>query len=51
MATGGTAGGRTITFIPTILPGTPAAPTVLTGAPTTAGPGKSIMSLISTKIF
>ena len=40
MATGGAAGGRAITFMVTKPPGT-AAPTVLTGAPATAGPGKN----------
>lgn len=40
MATGGTAGGRIIMSMPPIPSGTPAAPTVLTGAPATVGPGK-----------
>ena len=39
MATGGAAGGSTHTFLVTKPPGT-AAPTVLTGAAATAGPGK-----------
>lgn len=40
MAMGGATGGRVITFMPPIPLGTPAAPTVLTGAPAAAGPGK-----------
>ena len=44
MATGGATGGRVITFVPPIPPGTPAAPTVLTGAPAAAGPGKRSQS-------
>ena len=44
MATGGATGGRVITFMPPIPPGTPAAPTVLTGAPPAAGPGKRSQS-------
>ena len=39
MATG-PAGRRTVMFMPTTLPGIPAAPTVLTGASAAAGPGK-----------
>lgn len=40
MATGGATGGRVIPFMSPIPPGTPAAPTVLPGGPTAAGPGK-----------
>ena len=40
MATGGATGGRVIPFMSLIPPGTPAAPTVLPGGPTAAGPGK-----------
>lgn len=41
MATGGAVCGRILlTSIPTTLPGTPAAPTVLTAAPASSGPGK-----------
>ena len=44
MATGRATGGRVITFMAPIPPGTPAAPTVLTGAPAAAGPGKTSQS-------
>lgn len=40
MATGRATGGRLIMFMPPIPPGTPVTPTVLTGAPATAGTGK-----------
>ena len=49
MATGGATGGRVIMFMSPIPPGTPAAPTVLTGAPAAAGPGKRNQS--STLIY
>ena len=38
------AGGYKITFMSPTLPGTPAAPTVLTGVPAAAGPGKESLS-------
>ena len=44
MATGRATGGRVITFMAAIPPGTPTAPTVLTGAPAAAGPGKRSQS-------
>ena len=44
MAMGRATGVRVITFMPPIPPGTPAAPTVLTGAPAAAGPGKRSQS-------
>ena len=44
MAVGGATGGRVITFMPPTPPGTPTSPTVLTGAPATAGTGKRSLS-------
>ena len=44
MAMGGAAGGRKIRFMSPTLPGTPAAPIVLTGAPAAGGPGKGSLS-------
>ena len=44
MATGGATGGCVISFMRPIPPGTPAAPTVLTGALAAAGPGKKNQS-------
>ena len=38
------AGGYKITFMSPTLPGTPPAPTVLTGVPAAAGPGKESLS-------
>ena len=44
MAMGGATGGRVITFMSPIPPGTPTTPTVLTGASATAGTGKRSLS-------
>ena len=47
MATGPATGGRVIMFMPPTPPGSPVTPTVLTGAPATAGTGKrSLSSLV-----
>ena len=44
MATGPATGGRVIMFMPPTPPGSPVTPTVLTGAPATAGTGKRSLS-------
>ena len=44
MATGPATGGRVILFMPPTPPGSPVTPTVLTGAPATAGTGKRSLS-------
>ena len=49
MATGGASGKPIITFMSPVPLGTPAAPTILTGAPAAAGPGKG--SLNTNKIL
>ena len=49
MATGGASGKPIIAFMSPVPLGTPAAPTILTGAPATAGPGKG--SLNTNKIL
>ena len=51
MATGGATGGRVITLVPPIPPGTPAARTVLTGPPAAAGPGKRSQSSALTHLL
>lgn len=49
MATGGASGKPIITFMSPVPLGTPGAPTILTGAPAAAGPGKG--SLNTNKIL